>query len=74
MVKMLVVGSVVEWSKRRAHNQHGLGLKPTRAILLCPWKRFFMALSPTWWSWQAVLNFSHISIKLQAGSNMLASP
>ena len=28
-------------------------------------KRYFMALSPAWWSWQAVLNFSHISIKLK---------
>ena len=33
-----------------------------------------MALSPTWWSWQAVLNYSHISIKFQADSNILASP
>ena len=29
--------TVVEWLKRRARNQHGLGSKPTRAILLCPW-------------------------------------
>ena len=65
---------MVEWLKRRAHNQHGLGSKPTRAILLYPWERFFTALSPTWWSWQAVLNFSHISIKLQADTNILASP
>ena len=40
------VGSVVEWSKRRAHDQHGLGSKPTRAILLCPWERHFTAHSP----------------------------
>ena len=33
-----------------------------------------MALSPAWWSWQAVLNYIHISIKLQAESNILASP
>ena len=57
-----------------AHNQHGLGSKSTCAILLCPWKKHFTALSPTWWSWQAVLNFSHISIKLQADSNILVSP
>ena len=50
-----------------------LGLKPTRTILLCPWERHFMALSPAWWSWQAVLNYSHISIKLQADSNILVS-
>ena len=56
---------------RRDHNQHGLGSKATRAILLCPWERHF---SPAWWSWQAVLTFSYISIKLQADSNILASP
>ena len=55
----------VEWLKRRARDQHGLGSKLTRAILLCPWEKHFMAHSPAWWSWQAVLNYSHISIKLQ---------
>ena len=49
-------GSVVEWLKRRARDQHGLGSKPTRAILVCPWERHFTAHSPAWWSWQAVLN------------------
>ena len=48
-VKVLV-GSVVEWLKGRTLDQHGLGSKPTRAILLCPWERHFMALSPAWWS------------------------
>ena len=55
------VGSVVEWLERQAHDQHGLGSKPTRTNLLCPWKRHFTAHSPAWWSWQAVLNYSHIS-------------
>ena len=64
------VGSVVEWLKRRAYDQHGLGSKAARAILLCPWEKHFTA----WWSWQAVLNYSHISIKLQADSNILVSP
>ena len=68
------VGTVVEWLKRRARDQHGLGSKPTRSILLCPWERHFTALSPAWWSWQAVLNYSHVSIKLQADSNILVSP
>ena len=68
------LGSVVEWLERRAREQHGLGSKPTRAILLCPWERHFTAHFPAWWSWQAVLNYSHISIKLQADSNILASP
>ena len=68
------VGSVVEWLERRARDQHGLGSKPTRAILLCPWERHFTALSPAWWSWKAVLNYSHISIELQADSNILVSP
>ena len=67
------VGSVVEWLKRRARDQHGLGSKPSRAILLCPWERHFKALSPAWWPWQAVLHYSDISIKLQADSNILAS-
>ena len=65
---------MVEWLKHRTHDRHDLGLKLTRAILLCPWKRCFMALFPAWWSWQAVLNYSNISIKLQADSNILASP
>ena len=71
MVESTVVGSVVEWLKRRDRDQHSLGSKPTRAILLCPWERCFTALSLAWWSWQAVLNYSHISIKLQAESNIL---
>ena len=70
----MFVSSVVEWSKRRVNDQHGLGSKPTRAILLCPWERRFMALSPVWWFWQAALNYSYISIKLQADGNILASP
>ena len=59
---------MIEWLKRQAHDQHSLGSKPTCAILLCPWERHFMAHSPAWWSWQAVLNYSHISIKLQAAA------
>ena len=49
-----IVDWVVEWLKRRAYDQHGLGSKPTDAILLGPWERHFMALFPTCWSWQAV--------------------
>ena len=67
------VGSMVEWLKRRARDQHRLGSKPTRAILLYPWERHFTAHSPAWWSWQAVRNYSHLSIKLQADSNILTS-
>ena len=65
---------MVEWLERRAYDQRGLGSKPTHTILLCPWEIHFMALSSAWWFWQAVLNFNHISIKLQADSNILASP
>ena len=65
---------MVEWLKHRADDQHGLGSKPICAILLCPWERFFGALSPAWWSWQAVLNYSNISTKLIADSNILAFP
>ena len=43
-----IIGSVVEWLKHRTNDQHGLGSKPTRAILLCPWERHFTALSPAW--------------------------
>ena len=69
-----LVGSVVEWLERRNCDGYGLGSKLTCAIMLCPWERLFTALSPAWWSWQAVLNFSHISIKFQVNSNILASP
>ena len=65
---------MVEWLKHRACDQYGLGLKPTHAILLCPWERHFTTLSSAWWSWQVVLNYSHVSIKLQADSNILVSP
>ena len=65
---------MAEWLRRRAYDQSGIGSKRTRAILLCPLERHFMVLSPAWWPWQAVLNYSHISIKLQADSNILASP
>ena len=43
--------------------QHGLGSKPTCAILLCSWERHFMAHSPAWVSEQAVLTFIFISRK-----------
>ena len=66
----VVVGSVVELLKHRTDDQHGLGSKPTCAILLCPWERLFTALFPAWWSWQAV----NISTKLLADNNILASP
>ena len=64
---------MVEWLKCWAFDQHSLSSKPTHAILLCPWERHFTAYSPAWWSWQAVLNYSHIFIKLQADSNILVS-
>ena len=44
------------------------------SILLCPWERHFTALFPAWWSWQTILNYSNISTKLLANSNILASP
>ena len=55
-IKLLNVDSMVEWLECRDCDRHGLGSKPTRAILLCPWERHLTALSPAWWSWQAVLN------------------
>ena len=68
------IDSVVEWLKCRTRDQHGLGSKSIHTILLCPWERRFTLHSPAWWSWQADLNYNHISIKLQADSNILASP
>ena len=72
---------MIDWLKRCAHDQNSLGLNSTRAILLRLWKRHFLALSPAWWSWQAVLNFSDISKKIknqnnkfQPHNNILASP
>ena len=44
------VGSVIEWFKHRIDDQHDLGSKPTCAILLCSWERYFTALFPAWWS------------------------
>ena len=46
----VAVGSVVEWLTHRTDDQHGLGSKPTCAILLCSWEKHFTALSPAWWS------------------------
>ena len=64
---------MVERLECRAYNRHGLGSEPTPAILLRPWERHFITLSPAWRSWQAVVNFSHISKKFQQDSNILAS-
>ena len=36
-----LIDSVIEWLRHHAHNQHGVGSKPTPAIPLCPWKRYF---------------------------------
>ena len=68
-----IVSSMGEWLECRAYDQHALGLKPTCTILLCPWVRHFMALSPAWWCRQAVLNYSHTSVKLQVDSNIFVS-
>ena len=80
-VYLLVIANVVEWLECQNCNQHGLNSKPIHIILLYFWERHFMAHFLAWWSWQAVLNFSHIFIKLkkqnknfQVDSNILASP
>ena len=72
---------MVEWLKRRDYDRNALGSKPNRAILLCPKESHITSLSPAWRSWQAVLNFNHISRevknqnkKFQADRNILASP
>ena len=63
---------MVKWLKYYAYDQHSVGSKPTCTILFLG-ERHFMALSSAWWSWQAVLNYSDIFIKLQTDSNILAS-
>ena len=67
------INNVVEWLEHWDCDQHGFGSKPICAILLCRGERHFMALSLAWWSWQAVLNFNHISLKFQVNSNILVS-
>ena len=53
---------MLEWSERRNYDLHGLDSKLLRAIQSYPWERH-LGFFPVWWSWQAVLNFSHIPIK-----------
>ena len=67
-----IVSSMVEWLRCCTYDQHGISSKPTCAILLCPWENTSQHFSLQW-SWQAVLSYSHISIKLQMDSNILAS-
>ena len=43
--KTCFVGCVFECLKCCACDQHGLGSKHTRAILLCPLERYFTAIS-----------------------------
>ena len=50
LAEMKLYPVLVEWLTHRTNDQHGLGSKPTYAILLCPWERHFTALSPAWWS------------------------
>ena len=57
-----IVDSTIEWLEHLDCNRHGPDSKPTRAILLCPWERHFTALFLAWYSWQAVLSFTHISM------------
>ena len=45
IISVVVVDSVVKWLECRDCDQHGVGIKPTRAILLCSCKRHFTALS-----------------------------
>ena len=42
------VSSMVEWLECQDCDQHNLSSKLTRAILLCPWERYLMALFPAW--------------------------
>ena len=51
---IFTVGSVVEWLRRRAYDQHGLGSKPTRVVLLYPWERHFTGLGKQLYKWTAI--------------------
>ena len=39
---------MIEWLERRDCDRHDPGLKPSRAILLCPWERHLTAVSSAW--------------------------
>ena len=72
---------MIDWLERHDCGRRGLSSNPTRVITLCPWEKHFTTFSSAWWSRKTVLNFSHIFIKLkkqnkklQANSNILASP
>ena len=39
---------MVKWLKHHDGNQHGLFLKPTSTILLCPSEKYLTAPSPAW--------------------------
>ena len=54
---------MVEWLKRHAGGQHSHD--PTRAIMLCSWKRHFTTLFPACRFWQVVPDFTHIFNKLK---------
>ena len=63
---IFTVGRVAKWLKRRAGDRHGFRSKATRAILLCSWETYFMLCHfPAWRSWQAVLNYSFMYIKVK---------
>ena len=72
-----IVGRVVEWLKRHAYDQHGLGSNPTGANLFFFVGKTLYGTFPCLVvlasSSETVLAKSRISIKLQADSNILAS-
>ena len=53
---------------RAIFDRHGLGSNPAEVMLLCPWERHFAIISSAWRFQQAVLNYSHISIKKKKNS------
>ena len=64
------ISSMLKWLECWDCDRYGLGSIPACTILFCLWERHFMALSSALWSWQAALNFHHISIKFQVGTNI----
>ena len=72
---------VIKWLERRDCDRHGLRSKPTRAILLCPWKRhlaafscYLVALASSSKFLSYLYKTKKLIKKFQADSNILASP
>ena len=63
---------MVEWLNRRDRDRHGLGSKPTRAILLRPWGKTLYGTFPCMVVLASSFKLkSYISIKISSGQQYL---